>query len=511
MMASQLITLNINMALINLSKSDYIKGLQCPKALWFSKNQRDLKLPLDEQTKSKFESGNEINDLARQYFLGGVKAADDYFDISKAVTSTKNLISQNHEIIFEATAQIENDGSHARIDILRKSDGKNGWDLIEVKGSTSQKPSHLNDLSFQYHVFVEAGYKINNTLVMLLNNDYVFDDKLDIGQLFKLEDITQEVIEGQEEVRLHKDNLQKSLKGKLEPKVKIGAKCFEKDGHHPECDFKHHCWKNVPEYSIFNVTTRKKTAETIIDEIDSYEVNDIDVSNYEKGIKELDIICYQTNKTHIDKEKLSEFVSDLKYPLYFLDYETFQLPIPIFQRARPYQQIPFQFSLHIQEKPNQELSHFEFLHQEKSDPRKDFIQSLINNCGDNGSIIVYHESFEKTINKQLARDFPEYSESLLNLNKRVIDLMVPFQKKYIYSPKQQSSNSIKKVLPAFTDLSYQNLEIKSGGDAMSIYADFIKGKINLDEDLIKNLLEYCKLDTYAMVKLLQKIVKFSQK
>ena len=117
MMVSQLIILNINMALINLSKSDYIKGLQCPKALWFSKNQRDLKLSPDEQTKSKFESGNEINDLARQYFLGGVKAADDYFDISKAVASTKNLISQNHEIIFEATAQIENDGSHARIDI----------------------------------------------------------------------------------------------------------------------------------------------------------------------------------------------------------------------------------------------------------------------------------------------------------------------------------------------------------------------------------------------------------
>jgi hypothetical protein len=137
----------------------------------------------------------------------------------------------------------------------------------------------------------------------------------------------------------------------------------------------------VPEYSIFNVTTRKKTAETIIDEIGSYEVNDIDVNNYEKGIKELDIICYQTNKTHLDKAKLSEFVSDLKYPLYFLDYETFQLPIPIFQRATPYQQIPFQFSLHIQEKPDQELKHFEFLHQEKSDPRKDFIQSLINNCG----------------------------------------------------------------------------------------------------------------------------------
>jgi hypothetical protein len=241
MTASQLIILNIDMALANLSKSDYIKGLQCPKSLWFSKNRKDLKLPLDEQTKSKFESGNEINDLARQYFPEGIKAVDDYFDISKAVTPTKNLISQNHDIIFEATAQIENDGSHARIDILRKSNGKEGWDLIEVEGSTSQKKSHLNDLSFQYHVFVEAGYKINNAIIMLLNNDYVFESKLDINQLFKPEDITQEVTYEQEEVQLHKNNLQKILKNKLEPEVKIGAKCFEKDGHHPECDFKHHC------------------------------------------------------------------------------------------------------------------------------------------------------------------------------------------------------------------------------------------------------------------------------
>jgi hypothetical protein len=157
------------------------------------------------------------------------------------------------------------------------------------------------------------------------------------------------------------------------------------------------------------------------------------------------------------------------------------------------------------------LKHFEFLHQEKSDPRKDFIQNLIKHCGDNGSIVVYYKSFEKTRNKELAKDFPEYSKPLLNLNERVIDLMVPFQKKYIYSPKQQNSNSIKKVLPAFTDLNYQDLEIKNGGDAMNIYADFIKGKINLDEDLIKNLLEYCKLDTYAMALLLQKIAKFSQK
>jgi len=152
------------------------------------------------------------------------------------------------------------------------------------------------------------------------------------------------------------------------------------------------------------------------------------------------------------------------------------------------------------------------LHDKDSDPREDFIQNLIKycECKDKGSIIVYNQTFEKLRNKELAEDFPKYADQLLSLNDRIIDLMTPFQKKWIYGPKQQSSNSIKKVLPAFTDLNYQDLEIKSGGDAMDIYADFIKGKINLDQKLAKSLLEYCKLDTYAMVKLLQVVQKLSQ-
>lgn len=148
------------------------------------------------------------------------------------------------------------------------------------------------------------------------------------------------------------------------------------------------------------------------------------------------------------KQNVNEFLSNLEYPLYFLDYETFQLPVPIFNISRPYQQIPFQFSLHIQEKPNGELKHFEFLHQNNSDPREDFIKNLIKTCDNKGSIIVYHQSFEETRNKELARDFPQYSNQILSLNSRLVDLEIPFKNKYIYSPKQQSSSSIKKVLPS---------------------------------------------------------------
>lgn len=492
---------------IKLSKTDFTKGKQCTKALWLNYYEPDLKPDLDDKTRNILETGEEINELARRYFKDGVNATiDDYFDILKASEFTKELILKNHQIIFEATAIESHDNSHARIDILQKNEDGASWNLIEVKGSTKAEKYHIDDLAFQYHIFTKTGFKIDKCLLMLINNEYRLKGEINHEKFFKFEDITDQVLEKQNEVKAKKQELIKILNNQNQPNIKIGDKCFKPF----DCQYQKHCWQNIPDYSIFNVCHRKTTAERITDEINSYDVNDIDVNNCEKGIKELDIICHQENRTHIDKEKLSEFLSTLKYPLYFLDYESFSLAIPILQNTRPYQQIPFQFSLHIQDKPNGELKHFEFLHQNNSDPREDFIKNLIKTCDNKGSIIVYHQSFEETRNKELARDFPQYSNQILSLNSRLVDLEIPFKNKYIYSPKQQSSSSIKKVLPAFTDLNYQDLEIKSGGDAMNIYADFIKGKTSLDNNLIKNLLEYCKLDTYAMVELLKVVRKLSQ-
>lgn len=486
----------------SLSKSNYVKGLQCQKALWFSKNRQDLKTPLDDKTKSKFETGDEITELARKYFPEGIKAVDDFFDVQKAVVSTKELIAKNHSIIFEATALIESDNSHARIDILRKSQNSESWDLIEVKGSTSVKESHLNDLSFQYHVFSKAGYKIDRCILMLLDGEYVLNGEIDLRKLFKLGDVTEAVLEKQSEVESCKSDFLKVLQSELEPKVKIGAQCFEKQNHHYECDFKHHCWREIPQYSVFDVCHRNKTAEKIVDQINSYKVEDINIEDFPKGIKEIDVRCYQENKTHIDKPKIKEWLNKLQYPLFFLDYETFQSAVPIFNGTRPYQQIPFQFSLHIQESAESEPKHFEFLHQERSDPREKLARKLAEVCAGEGSVICYNQTFEKCRNEELAADFPEFSESLYNINERMVDLWKPFKDRLIYSPKQQGSASIKEVLPAFTNLNYSEMEIANGGEAMEIYLNFIKGKKADEAKMINDLLSYCKLDTYAMVELI---------
>jgi len=460
----------------SLSKSDYLKAIQCKKSLWFSKNRADLKPPLDDKTKAKFETGEEITELARNYFSGGVKAAESFFDVQKAVNSTNDLIAQNHSVIFEATAIIEADNCHARIDILRKSQNLESWELIEVKGSTSIKESHLEDLSFQYHVFTKAGFKIDRCFLMLLDGKYKRDGELDLNKLFKIGDVTEAVLEKQSEVEANKLDFLKALTRQFEPEVKIGAHCFEKDGHYPQCDFKDHCWQEIPKYSVFDVCHRKKTAEKIVDQIESYRVEDLNIADFPKGIKEIDVRSYQQNKNHIDQTKIREWLDKLKYPLFFLDYETFQSAIPLFNNSSSYQQIPFQFSLHVQESVGGELKHFEFLHQERSDPREEFIKELIRLCTGEGNVICYYKSFEETRNKELAADFPNYANAINSISERMVDLWKPFNDRLIYSPKQQGSASIKNVLPAFTNLNYQGMEIANGSEAMGIYLDFIKGR-----------------------------------
>ena len=489
----------------SISKSDYIKGLQCSKALWFFNYRKDLKLPLDDKTKAKFETGNEITELARKYFTEGVKAVDDYFDVKKAADSTKNLIAKNHQIIFEATAIIDADGSHARIDIFRKNQNSDGWDLIEVKSSTGVEDYHLDDMSFQYHVFSKAGYKIDSCLLMLIDNSYVLQGEIDVSKFFKFEDVSKQILEKQSEVDHCKNDLLKVLKTKEEPKIKIGDKCFKPF----DCDYQHYCWKEIPEYSIFNIYQNKK-AEEIAVQIGSYDIKNIPQHLFPSGAKVIDIECYQENKTHVQKDKIKNWLKKLQYPLYFLDYETIMPAIPIFDGTRPYKQIPFQFSLHIQEAENCELRHFEYLHKEKSDPRKEFARKLIEACGNSGSVVVYNQSFEKSRNTELAKDFPEYAANLEAINMRVIDLMGPFKNRLIYSPKQQSSYSIKYALPAFTDLNYDGMEIANGSEAMNAYLNFIQGKLADEEKLMADLSNYCKLDTFAMRELLKSLLNISK-
>jgi len=322
--------------------------------------------------------------------------------------------------------------------------------------------------------------------------------------LFKLEDISGDVFSRQAEVEAVAGQLGYVLERKKEPDVSIGARCFAPF----ECDYRDHCWKHVPDYSVYDVFQKKKAED--LSRQHGVAIEKLPDHIRPGGVKSLDVESYLSGETIIDRANVKGFLDHLQYPLYFLDYETINPAIPLFDGTRPYQQIPFQFSVHIQESPDAELVHHEYLHKEQTDPRRLFAEKLIELCGVDGHVIVYNQSFEIARNNDLASDFPEYAPALNAINSRVIDLLEPFRKRWLYNPNQKSSASIKAVLPAFTDLSYDDLEISHGGDAMLQYNAFINGILPETEQpaLWDNLIEYCKQDTYAMVLLLDVLRKY---
>jgi hypothetical protein len=212
-------------------------------------------------------------------------------------------------------------------------------------------------------------------------------------------------------------------------------------------------------------------------------------------------------KTVIDKEAIEEFLGTLSYPMYFVDFESFQPPIPLYNDSKPYQQIPFQYSIHYKKRKDSALEHFEFIGDPDSDPRIPFIKNLLKILGDEGDIVVYNKSFELTRLKEIARDHPRYAKRIELLFDRVKDIMIPFQKKYCYKPEMKGSYSIKYVLPALVpELSYNNMAIADGGTASLAFESLLNTTdLFKANEVKKQLLEYCKLDTLAMVRILEKL------
>ena len=481
-----------------ISKSQYLKGVQCPKALWLYRHRPDLAPEISEGQQYIFNTGNEVGKLAQKYFKDGVEIEEEYYKIDQAIDSTKKAVSQGKDIIFEATAA-SGDGAFSRIDILEKVNGTDDWDLIEVKSSTEVKDYHIDDIALQRYAFSEAGYNIRKSILMHLNNNYVRSGELDTNKLFTLEDCTELIIDKMIEVKGQLRDLIAMLNLKNEPKMEIGDQC--KDPF--ECDYIPYCWQHVPDYSVYNVFRGRKRDELLAQNI--IEVSGVP-DNFDLTERQFtDIRSYKTNEIYRNQTAIMEFLDQLIYPLYFLDYEAIWPAVPLFDKTSPYQQIPFQFSLHIQPQRGGELKHIEFLHTEKGDPRPDFIKSLIAKCGQNGSVVVYNQAYESRINNELGRDFQKYKSDLEKINDRMVDLLVPFRSRYLYHPEMKGSASLKSVLPAFVpDMTYDGLGIQDGEMASIRYLSCIKNLVSDTEKIkiFKDLIKYCSQDTLAEVKLL---------
>lgn len=491
-----------------LSKSTFIRGLQCEKSLYFYKHHYNLKDETPPQLQAIFNQGTNVGVLAQELFPNGVDASPpDHFKMQESVFKTENFIADGEIIIYEATFQYN--GVLAALDILVKE--ADGWKAYEVKSSTSVSDTYIYDAAIQYYTIVNSGIDLKDISIVYINNQYVKNGPINVQELFTIESVFDKVQEVLPIIPNQVENLKQVVKQESVPNIDIGVHCNTPYS----CDFKGHCWKHIPEYSIFDISNLWASKKFQLYEKGITTFDQIDLNNNPLNANQLLQVTSELNNTsYIDKENISAFINDLNFPLHFLDFETMGSAIPIYDNTRPYQQFVFQYSLHILYDKHSGPKHLEYLAETtiNEDPRIGFVKQLIKDCGTSGDILVYNIGFESGKLNDLITLFPEQANDLNNIINRLKDLMIPFQKRWYYTPEMKGSYSIKYVLPALVpELSYQDLEIKEGGTASTVFAQMAGGQFEGDyEKTRKDLLEYCKLDTYAMVKIYEVLTKVSQ-
>lgn len=483
-----------------LSKSTFLRGCQCSKRLWLYKKQPDLTAELTAGQQMVFEKGTDVGLLARQLFPGGKDASPiDHFHYPEAIQYTGELVQAGETIIYEAAFQY--DKVMAALDILVNNKGN--WFAYEVKSSTEIKDYQLTDAALQYYVMTSSGLVIEDFFIIHINNEYVRKGDLDLKQLFRIVSVKKEVLSLQKDIPNKIKEFKNVLQSTIEPVKDIGPHCSDPY----DCEFIDHCWKHIPEVSVFDLSRLKSDKK-----FELYYKGIIEFHHLPEGFsltsaQELQVKAHLRDYLHIEADNIRDWLKQLKYPLCFMDFETFMPAVPLYQNSSPYQHIPFQFSVHIQETPEAVLRHFEFLGAPENDPRPDFIKKLVDATKGNGSILVYNKAFEAGRLKELQEDFREYSTQIDKILGRLVDLMEPFQKKWYYSPEMNGSYSIKKVLPALVaELSYDEMQIGEGGTAMAAFEGLLKVTDESEKEKIrKALLDYCKLDTLGMVKIQEKL------
>ncbi|MGD1008012.1 MAG: DUF2779 domain-containing protein [Ignavibacteriaceae bacterium] len=485
----------------SLSKSSFLKGIQCDKQLYLYKYHYDWMDKISESQQAIFTRGTNVGTLAQDLFPGGVTAAEDPKKSDEAVKRTADLINQGVKVIYEAAFLFD--------DILVISDiivkVKDEWFIYEVKSSTSISETYILDTSIQYYVLSNFGLNIKDISIVYINNQYIRNGELDIHSLFNVESVKQLVTGQQDIIKSETGKLKEVLNENAIPLVAIGTQCSTPY----TCSFWGYCWKDVPEYSVFNIANLKIDKKFELYNKGYVKLEDVPVDYKLNVNQKMQVECYINNKTVIDKDAVKEFLAEIKYPIFFMDFETFMPAVPMFDNSKPYQQIPFQYSLHYQKDKDSLLEHYEFLADANGDPRIPFITKLLNDTKAKGTILVYNKAFEITRLKEIARDLPEFSGEIEERISRIVDLMIPFQKRYYYMPEMKGSYSIKYVLPALVPgLNYEELEIQEGGSASIAFESlYYETDIFKIEKTRNNLLEYCKMDTLAMVEVLNTLYK----
>lgn len=488
---------------MGLSKSKYCQGVQCAKMLWLARRKPE---EADDSCMNQdvLETGNLVGDLAMGYYGPFVEVP--YADDKRLMLDeTQRLLDAGERVIAEASFAFE--GNFCSVDILLVEE--DGVRIVEVKSSTHCKSVYLHDMAYQRYVVSACGLNVKSVSLMHLDKTYVRRGGLDLHGLFAVEDRTEEVLGMQEGIPAAIERMRATMEQDEEPGQDIGVHC---DKPYP-CAFKAYCWRDVPKPSVFDLARAPMTKKVALYE--SGVMTFADVLDAGVGLSPFQERQAMADALGIprffDADAVGAFLDTLSYPLYHLDFETCQQAVPLWDGVSPFQQIPFQYSLHIERAPG-ELEHREFLAREGEDPRRALAERLCADVPADACVLVYNKTFEKGRLRELAELFPDLADHLVAIRENVRDLMVPFATGACYDRAMGGSCSIKAVLPALCpddpELDYHALEgVHNGGEAMQIYATLHERAPEEIARVRAQLLAYCRLDTLAMARVLEALRK----
>lgn len=485
---------------LHLSKSGYCSAVQCPKMLWLKQNRLE---EFDESVinQTVLDNGNMVGDLAMGLFGDFIEVP--FGDLKQMLSETDRLMKNGTPVIAEASFSYE--GNFCSIDILKNH--RNGQvEIYEVKSSTEIHEIYYHDVAYQTYVLKKLGYDVIGCYLVHINRDYVRYGELELQKLFMICDLTDKVMPMLLDVEKRIADLEIYMKQEEEPDDGIGEQCFKP---YP-CGFFKYCTRMCPSPNVFDLSGMQNRTKLKYYAQGKISFHDLEGQKLNAGcLLQIDHELHEV-PDHIEKEKIEEFLNKLSYPLYFLDFETFQPAVPLYDNSTPYEQIVFQYSLHYIEKVGGELKHIEYLAYPGKDPRRKLGEALCKDIPENVCVLAYNMGFEKGRIKSLAGLYPDLHDHLMNIHDHIEDLMIPFRQKDYYTRAMKGSYSIKYVLPALfpddPELDYHNLEeVHNGTEASATFAQMTEMTPEQLEISRKNLLKYCGLDTYAMVKTWEKL------
>lgn len=491
--------------------------LRHPAWLWLKKYDKSKLPPVDANTQAMFDAGHDFEQYAESLFPNGVRLGfNNYNEYLNLPTKTSAALENGAEVIFQGRFEV--DGLTCITDVLYKNpDGS--FDLIEIKASTKAKPEHEYDLAFQLLVLEKAGLRIRNIAVMHANKEYVRNGQVVPAELVSKTDITDNVralmsttllqVDVAFEVLANRQMLdispryvnQLGIPGKSSPWLEEWMEIYKR------------IQGNYDTYSIYNLAYPSPEQLGTLEDLG---ISDIHEMSEEQALRDKQKVQIRTTKTDqriMDTERIKAFLDAFQYPLYFFDYETLSTVVPQFDGYSPYKDYPFQYSLHVIEKPGAEIVHKEYLHNEASDPIPGLLAQLKQDIGTTGTVLAWNMSYEKGCNDRMAGLFPEYADFLADLNNRIDDLMIPFAKMWFFDKDFFGSASVKKVLPVLApELSYKEMEVDNGLLARRIWTDTVlNGKNESSKtEILSDLSKYCTLDTYGMVRIWEELSRISK-